>query len=250
MEERTAHQAAAFALPYLWPGMNLLDCGCGPGSITIGLAQIVAPGQVTGIDIGEQDIERARASAQERGVSNIHFERANVYSLPFPDNSFDAVFSNALLEHLAEPPDALREMWRVVKPGGLAAIRAADRDGYLSSHNEPILKRYGEISNRLRATNATAHIGKHLRRLLRQAGFVRVEATASYDSYGTPELVRKMCESGAATITKPGRADELIRTGFTTQAELEEIAAAYRRLAEDPDVFFAQARCEAVGWKE
>ena len=56
---RTAVQQAAFFLPYLRPGMSLLDCGCGPGTITIGLSHAVAPGQVVGIDIEPNLVEHA-----------------------------------------------------------------------------------------------------------------------------------------------------------------------------------------------
>ncbi len=71
--DRTAEKNAAFFLPYLKSGMSLLDCGCGPGSITVDLAERAAPGQVTGLDVGESSIEAARELAVERGVSNVRF---------------------------------------------------------------------------------------------------------------------------------------------------------------------------------
>jgi ubiquinone/menaquinone biosynthesis C-methylase UbiE len=57
---RTAPTHAAFFIPYLQPGMHLLDCGCGSGAITLGLAQAVHPGFVVGIDVAEIEIERSR----------------------------------------------------------------------------------------------------------------------------------------------------------------------------------------------
>ena len=63
---RTAQVNAAFLLPHLKPGMRLLDCGCGPGSITVGLAQAVAPAETVGIDASPDAIEAARAHAADR----------------------------------------------------------------------------------------------------------------------------------------------------------------------------------------
>jgi ubiquinone/menaquinone biosynthesis C-methylase UbiE len=80
---RTAARQAAFFLPYLQSGMRLLDCGCGPGTITLGLAEVVAPGEVIGIDIGAAQIEDARLAAARREITNLRFEVASVYELPF-----------------------------------------------------------------------------------------------------------------------------------------------------------------------
>jgi ubiquinone/menaquinone biosynthesis C-methylase UbiE len=88
---RTAAKEGAFFLPYLRPGMRLLDLGCGPGSITLGLAEAVAPGEVVGVDLQPSQVAQAQALSAARGVKNVRFEVADVYRLPFPDGSFDAV---------------------------------------------------------------------------------------------------------------------------------------------------------------
>ena len=68
---RTAQTHASWFLPYLRPGMTLLDCGCGSGSITVGLAHAVEPGEVTGIDISDVVIKRACERAIANKISNI-----------------------------------------------------------------------------------------------------------------------------------------------------------------------------------
>src|SRR5262245_36429606 len=104
---RTASKDAAFLMPHLRSGMQLLDVGCGPGSITLGRGEVGAPGQVVGIDIQPALVEEARARAAAREVATARFEVADIYRLPFPDSSFDAVFANGVLMHLREPRRAL-----------------------------------------------------------------------------------------------------------------------------------------------
>src|SRR6185503_5237822 len=106
--------------------MRVLDVGCGPGTITLGLAQLVAPGEVVGIDLQPSLIERARALAATREQTNARFEIADVYGLPFADECFDAAFGNGVLMHLAEPVRALAQIRRVLRPGGIIGIRDPD----------------------------------------------------------------------------------------------------------------------------
>src|SRR4051812_18964995 len=120
---RTAEEAAAFLLPDLRPGMRLLDVGCGPGSITRGLAERLAPGQVIGIDTAEAVLRSAREDAAARGLTNLEYRQGSVYELPFEDGSFDAVYAHQVLQHLREPARAVGEMLRVLRPGGLLAVR-------------------------------------------------------------------------------------------------------------------------------
>jgi ubiquinone/menaquinone biosynthesis C-methylase UbiE len=119
---RRTGQVAAFLAPHLRAGMRLLDCGCGPGSITVDLAQAVAPGEAIGIDLREDALAHGRALARERRIANVTFQAASVYQLPYPDGSFDAAFACAVLQHLAAPRAALKEMRRVLKPGGVIGI--------------------------------------------------------------------------------------------------------------------------------
>jgi SAM-dependent methyltransferase len=126
LTRRTVLREAAFFLPHRRAGTRVLDCRCGPGSITIGLAAAVAPGQAVGIDPDTRQIATARALAAQEGLPNVAFEVGNVYDLPFANASFDAAFANSMLFHLSEPLAAVRQMRRVLKPGGLAGIRDPD----------------------------------------------------------------------------------------------------------------------------
>src|ERR1700746_621859 len=108
MLERTAAKHAAFFTPFLRRGMRVLDCGCGPGTITIDLAKLVSPGHVLGIDFEPGQLRFAQHRARERQIE-ASFCAASAYALPFSDGYFDAVFAHALFEHLREPVRALRE---------------------------------------------------------------------------------------------------------------------------------------------
>src|SRR5690349_25086699 len=88
---RTALNSAAYLLPHLQQGMSILDVGCGPGTITVDLAELVAPGRVVGIDSSPEVVEQARAHAAERGVTNVEFRVGDAYALEFADGEFDVV---------------------------------------------------------------------------------------------------------------------------------------------------------------
>src|SRR6478609_11701068 len=126
---RTAENSAAFVLPYLAPGVSVLDVGCGPGSITCDFAVLVAPGEVTGLDRSPEVIAHAAVLAGERGVPNVSFVAGDLYRLDFPAETFDVVHAHQVLQHLTDPIAALREMRRVAKAGGIVAARDADFHG-------------------------------------------------------------------------------------------------------------------------
>ncbi len=251
MQGRSVDSHASFFLRHLRSGMALLDCGCGPGTITIGLAEAVAPGQTVGIDLGEEHISLAGSLAMERGLTNVRFQTGSVYELPFNDESFDAVFSHAMLEHLKEPLIALKEMRRVLKRGGLVGVRSPDHGGEVNAPFDPALEQSFRLFERVVQHNGgNPFIGRELRGLLNQSGFSRVEASASYECWATPERTRAWAERGARHFTNPPFSDQVIELGWADQAKLEEMAAASRRWGEHPDAFRTRAWGEAIGWKE
>src|SRR5206468_3477073 len=99
---RTAENSAGYLLPLLRPGLDLLDVGCGPGTITVDLATRVAPGRVVGLDVSADPLDEARAAATAAGV-DVTFEVEDVYALEADDDSFDVVHAHQVLQHLTDP---------------------------------------------------------------------------------------------------------------------------------------------------
>lgn len=123
---RTAANSAAYLRGSLKPHMRILDIGCGPGTITADLAALVPDGQVTGVDHAPGILDQARATAAGRGLHNVDFAVADVHALDHPDDTFCVVHAHQVLQHVGDPVQALREMRRVTRPGGLIAVRDSD----------------------------------------------------------------------------------------------------------------------------
>ena len=119
LSRRNLEKDAAYILSHLEPGMRVLDVGCGPGSISVGLAAAVSPGEFHGIDMSQSQIDFATSTAQENGLSNAQFQVADVIALPFPDNHFDVVHCSAVLMHVPDTQSALTEILRVLRSGGI-----------------------------------------------------------------------------------------------------------------------------------
>jgi SAM-dependent methyltransferase len=248
LSRRSLTREGAFFLPHLRPGMRVLDCGCGPGAMTVDLAAAVAPGEVVGLDLEADQFAVGRDLARERGLANVRFEQGSVYRLPFPD-AFDAVFAHAVLYHLADPGAALREIHRVLRPGGVVGIRDTDVGGDLYAPSDPLLDRAWDLLDRLvRHSGGNPRFGRVQRAALREAGFGEVVATASFDAYGTPEATQGWAAFWAEYLTHQ-HAELVVAQGWATRADLDRIERAFRAWGTHPDAFAARARCEAVGRK-
>jgi SAM-dependent methyltransferase len=236
MQRRHAARDAAFFLPCLKPGMKLLDCGCGPGTITVGLAEAIAPGEVIGVDLEPSQIAIAEKTAKTHGLHNTRFQTASVYQLPFPDHSFDAVYSHALFEHLADPLTAAREIRRVLKPAGIAGISSPDWSGNLMAPSDPAMEKaiaaYWQLQ---RLNGGNPFVGRGLGQLLQAAGFARISLTAMYDCY-----------------EEIGLFIELLAQRFEAErgkvADVERHCRAMRTWAKQPVALFAQSFVEAVAY--
>ena len=102
------------------PGDAVLDIACGGGIVVCALAPHVR--HATGMDMTPAMLDRARALAGEKGLSNVSWDEGDALALPYPDGAFQIVVTRLSFHHVAEPPAMLREMMRVCAPGGRIVV--------------------------------------------------------------------------------------------------------------------------------
>ncbi|MBC7817672.1 MAG: methyltransferase domain-containing protein [Planctomycetaceae bacterium] len=232
MARRTIESHGEFFLPYLTPGVSVLDCGCGPGSITLSIASRIGNGQVVGIDFGESQIQRANETAKDRGISNAVFQRADCYSLPFEDASFDFIFSNALMEHLTDPVRAMRELLRVLKPGGAIGVSAPDWGGFvLASPSDELTAAVAAYMSLQTRNGGDVQVGRKLGSHLAVAGFVNCQMSARFELYSSLPVIGEYLAS------------QLDCEGDTASA------ATFRNWSQQPGGMFAQCWVSCVASK-
>ncbi len=190
LNRRSAETHASHLLPLLKPGMRVLDFGCGPGTITVGLARAVEPGEIHGLDVEESQINLARAAAEAGGHHNATFHVGNATDLPFDDDSFDVAHCHAVLMHVPDTPGTLAEVKRVLKPGGIISSREFIVDSsFLEPGTENTAAAWATFANLLSANGGHPQMGKELKNKLIEAGFSDIRATASFDIFSAPEDV-------------------------------------------------------------
>lgn len=233
---RTVENSAAYLIPSLSEGLDVLDVGCGPGTITIDLARRVAPGRVLGLDAAAEVIEKATALAQSEGVSNVEFVVGDAYITGLDSDSFDIVHTHQTLQHVADPVSVLRELRRVVKPSGVVAARDVDYAGVVIYPLSPGLERWAELYQQVHRSNGgEPDAGRRLKAWAREAGFARVEASASIWCF-SDDVDREWWGSmWQARVLKSAFAGDALRHGFATQEQLQQISDAWRVWADDPD---------------
>jgi SAM-dependent methyltransferase len=250
MRFRTAERCCAFFRQHVQVRSRILDCGCGPGSVTLGLAQWAPDGETVGIDFGEEQLEGARANAHELGVKNIAFRQASIFDLPFDDASFDIVFSQAVLCHIPDHAEALHEMKRVLRPGGLVAIRDVINRSVTLWPDDPLL---GEVERLVRLgeqrSGGNPDVGRELGTLLDATGFVDVFLTLGIEQPEHPEERATFFELMAALFESGDLGTLAVQEGWITAERLAQMAARLRGLANQPGAIWALPFGQAVGRK-
>ena len=248
--DRDAATFLPFLLPHLRPGIDVLDAGCGVGSIALDVAPRIAPGRITGIDMDSGQIEVAAQTASERSIENAEFQTGSVYELPFEDASFDVVYANAVLFYLREPERALAEMRRVLRPGGLAAVSDDDLGTIVTSPESAPLELAARLFERsVSHEGGRTRYARHLRSYMLGAGFARTEGFAlAPEVYGNAERTRWFADFAIGLFSAPSMADVIVAEGWATRAELDEMIAALGEWGDRPDAFASWLYCGAIGW--
>ena len=244
---RGAADSAAYLLAHLRAGMDLLDVGCGPASITADLAERVAPGRVVGLDAAAGALEAARATLSERGLSEqVELTCGDIMALPFEDASFDVVHAHQVLQHLADPVGALAEMRRVTRPGGIVAVRDAVYSAMTWFPEPAGMEQWRSVyMATARANGGEPDAGSRLLSWAREAGFADVTASASTWCYATPTDRAWQSQTWAQRcLTSFG--PQAVELGLARRDDLETMAHAWRQWGGNQDAWFVVVHGEVI----
>jgi ubiquinone/menaquinone biosynthesis C-methylase UbiE len=237
---RTAENSAAYLLPRLNVADQLLDVGVGPGTITLDLAQRLSEGWVVGIDSAPAAVAATQALTAAQGVRNLRLLVADVYQLGFADASFDVVHAHQLLQHLAHPVTALREMRRVCAPGGLVAVRDADYSAMTWHPPSAALTRWLQLYQRVaRSNGGEPDAGRRLPGWAHSAGFSEVDVSASAWCFATPADIAWWSDTWAERLSHSDFARQAVEQGLSDPMELAHLAEGWRRWGKLSDAWFA-----------
>ncbi|KAI0441368.1 methylase [Xylaria telfairii] len=233
LETRTAENSAAYLLGELQsmkernPHLKILDVGTGPGTISVGFARNIPDGHVTATDLNPDVLKRAQEIASASGVGNIEFQTADIHKLPFPDETFDITHCHQVLTHIKNPWDAIREMLRVTKPGGIVAARESDIETQTVWPDSPgIVKSHQWVKAMMAHNGGSPTAGRQLLSWALKAGAERDQITHSFGTlwYSTDEEAHNWTRATVSQIYH-GRAREGVE--FITEQDFDEMAKAW-----------------------
>jgi len=173
-------------------GTRVLEAGCGVGAQTVTLA-VNSPGaRIVSIDVSAESVAAAHERARAAGVTNVVFQRADIYALPFAPASFDHVFACFVLEHVPRPVEALTALRRVLEPGGTLTVFEGDHGSTYFHPESAAARKAIECLVELQArAGGDSLIGRSLYPLVVSAGFQAVEVSPRmvYVDASRPHLV-------------------------------------------------------------
>jgi SAM-dependent methyltransferase len=173
-------------------GSVVLEAGCGVGAQTLTLAQGSPGAQFVSVDISPDSIAEAKRRTDAAGLTNVRFLEADILALPFGPESFDHVFVCFVLEHLAQPVEALVELKRLLRPGGTMTVIEGDHGSACFHPDSRAARRAIQCQIELqRAAGGDALIGRQLYPLMVAAGLdaVSVSPRVVYVDSSRPDLV-------------------------------------------------------------
>ena len=227
------------------PGMHVADFGCGVGAATRMLASMVGPtGTVTGIDAYDSQLHQAFRLCDEAGLQNVSFCQADASDTELPANSFDLVYCRFLLLHLTDPFACLREMRRVLKPGGVIVVEDGD---LATATSVPLtaLDAFASLFTRLAPLRGVDYsLAGDLFHMVKAMGFINPEIEIHQPAIAQGEtrylLKWSMEEAGPA----------FVEAGIITTEQLQQTLYVMQKATENPDVLILAPRMSQVWAKK
>jgi ubiquinone/menaquinone biosynthesis C-methylase UbiE len=189
---RAAREPGAYKSIIYSNGSKVLEAGCGVGAQTIILAKNSPRARFTSVDLSPDSLEKAAGLVKNYGISNVEFRMADIYDLPFEDNTFDHVFVCFVLEHLKDPIEALKNIKKVLKKDGTITVIEGDHETSLFwPYSEAAMKTIRCLIDIQKRFGGDSLIGRRLYPLLKQAGFrdISVIPRPVYADCGRPHMV-------------------------------------------------------------
>lgn len=229
-------------------GGRVLEAGCGVGAQTVTLARNSPGAFITSIDISEESLAVARRRVEAAALTNVTFEQADLFHLPYPPASFDHVFVCFVLEHLADPAGALAVLREVTNPGGTLTVIEGDHGSVYFHPEDADARRTIDCLVRLQAeAGGDSLIGRRLYPLLVAAGLgdVRVEPKFVYVDASRPDLVEGFTRNTFAAMVE-GVRGRALEAGLIDPETWDRGVAGLHRAAE-PDGVFCYTFFKATG---
>jgi SAM-dependent methyltransferase len=220
-------------------GSRVLEAGCGVGAQTMALARNSPGARIISVDISAESVAEARARADEAGLTNVQFQQADIFSLPFDPESFDHVFVCFVLEHLSNPVEALATLRALLRPGGTITVIEGDHgSAYFHPDSDAAHTAIRCQVELQRLAGGNALIGRQLYPLLRQAGFeaVRVSPRMVYVDSSRPDLVDGFTKKTFTAMIE-GVREPAIKAGMVEPELFDAGIRALYRTAETDGVF-------------
>jgi SAM-dependent methyltransferase len=220
-------------------GSRVLEAGCGVGAQTVTLAKNSPDALITSVDISETSLIEARRKAAAAGLTNVYFEQADIFNLPFVPEFFDHIFVCFVLEHLSRPVEALNALKEYLREGGTITVIEGDHGSvYFHPDSDAAHKAIQCQVELQRRAGGNAMIGRELYPLLCQAGFssVRVSPRMVYVDSSKPELVEGFTKKTFTAMTE-GVREAAIKAGIIEQQVFEQGIRDLYRTAEMDGVF-------------
>ena len=231
-------------------GSRVLEAGCGVGAQTVTLARNSPGAAITSVDIADSSLAEAARAVARAGLKNVSFQQADIFHLPFEPNSFDHIFVCFVLEHLAQPVQALQALQQALKPGGTITVIEGDHGSAYFHPDGEAARRAIQCQVQLqREAGGNANLGRELYPLLCQAGYgaVRVSPRLVYVDASKPGLVEGFTKKTFTAMIE-GVRESAINAGMIEPQEFDRgIRELYRTTK--PDGVFCYTFFKACGTK-